>query len=283
MKKILLSVMALSALLTALISCGVEEDFREAVQADSDTFRAYFAKRFSQVAFADYKNGIYAIDSDSRDQWLEIEEFPPYELNIDNGKALFETPFSNGKGYPGCFANGGIGIRQNYPYFDTEIGEVITLELALNRCREANGEPALGYKNGDLVDISAYMAFTSRDNLFAIEVPNRDAYDAYLKGQKLFYSKHGQLNMACADCHMRATGQKLRADIPGPALGQTTGFPVYRSKWGSLGSLHYRYEGCMRDIRAKPFALQSTEFRNLEYFQSIMGNGLAVNGPSARK
>jgi sulfur-oxidizing protein SoxA len=39
----------------------------------------------------------------------------------------------------------------------------------------------------------------------------------------------------------------------------------------------------VRDVRAKPFALQSKEFRNLEYFLGYMGNGLDVNGPGARK
>ena len=55
------------------------------------------------------------------------------------------TPFKNGKTYGDCFRNKGIGIRQNYPYFDTKSGEVITLELALNQCREANGEKPLDY------------------------------------------------------------------------------------------------------------------------------------------
>ncbi len=283
MKKILLSGMAFTILSTALVGCGAKENFQQLVQTDTEQFRAFFAKRFTGVEFADYSNGVYAIDPDSREQWLEIEEFPPYEFNIDRGKELFETPFVNGKTYGECFPNGGIGIRQNYPQFDAEAKEVVTLELAINRCRTANGEPELNYKSGGLVDISAYMAFTSRDKPFAIGVPNEDAYKAYLAGQKLFYSKHGQLNLACADCHMRASGQRLRADIPGPALGQATGFPVYRSKWEGMGSLHYRYAGCMRDIRAKPFALQSEQFRNLEYFQTIMGNGLTVNGPSARK
>ena len=44
-----------------------------------------------------------------------------------------------------------------------------------------------------------------------------------------------------------------------------------------------RFAGCVRDVRAKPFELQSTEFRNLEYFLSYMSNGLEFNGPGARK
>ena len=47
-----------------------------------------------------------------------MEDFPPYEFAVDEGEALFATPFANGKSYADCFANGGDGIRQNYPYFD---------------------------------------------------------------------------------------------------------------------------------------------------------------------
>ena len=44
---------------------------------------------------------------------------------------MFAKPFKNGKSYADCFPNGGIGIRQNYPYFDEKEGKVVTLELAL--------------------------------------------------------------------------------------------------------------------------------------------------------
>ena len=89
----------------------------------------------------------------------------PYELNISKGEELFNTPFANGKSYADCFENGGIGIRQNYPYFDADRGEIITLELAINECRVENGEKALSYKRGPIADISAYMAYTSRGNI----------------------------------------------------------------------------------------------------------------------
>ena len=80
-------------------------------------------------------NGVYSIDLSSREQWESIEDFPPYEINIEQGEELFNTPFKNGNNYASCFENEGIGIRQNYPYFDEDRGEVVTLELAINECR----------------------------------------------------------------------------------------------------------------------------------------------------
>ena len=113
---------------------------------DLKDFKKYYMDRFPNTPFDDFINGVYSIDAASRAQWEEIEEFPPYELNISKGEALFNKPFANGKTYASCFENGGMGIRQNYPYFDTDRGEVITLELAINECRDANGEKRLKWK-----------------------------------------------------------------------------------------------------------------------------------------
>jgi sulfur-oxidizing protein SoxA len=253
-------------------------------QQDLKEFQSYYMERFPDTPFQDFANGVYSIDAASREQWEDIEEFAPYELNISNGEELFGKPFANGKTYASCFDNDGIGIRQNYPFFDTDRGEVITLELAINECRTANAEKPLKWKKGAIANISAYMASTSRGNVFDIQIPDDPrALAAYERGKKHFYTKRGQLNMACADCHKFYAGNMVRADLLSPALGHLTHFPVYRSKWGGLGTAHRRYGGCNKQVRAKPFPAQSEEYRALEYFHTYMSNGLAVNGPGARK
>uniref|UniRef100_Q3APA2 SoxAX cytochrome complex subunit A n=1 Tax=Chlorobium chlorochromatii (strain CaD3) TaxID=340177 RepID=Q3APA2_CHLCH len=257
-------------------------DYQAKVNADVKEFQNYFAKQFPDVKFADYANGVYAIDEDARQQWLEIEEFPPYIPAIEEGKALFNKPFANGKSLGSCFPDGGA-VRHNYPFYDEQRGKVVTLELAINECRIANGEKALDYKGGDMAKISAYMAFISRGKPIDVKVPSEGAYKAYLKGKEFFYAKHGKLNMSCAGCHMQYAGQRLRSEILSPALGHTTHFPVFRSKWGEIGTLHKRYGGCTNDTGSKASAMQSEEFRNLEFFETIMSNGLQFNGPASRK
>lgn len=254
-------------------------------EADRIALQNFYKKRFPEADLADYVNGIYAIDADSRDQWNELEEFPPYEFDVEAGETLFNTPFANGQSYADCFENGGIGIRQNYPYWNKEQGTVKTLEMEINECREKNGEKPLKWGKGPLAQISAYMAWTSRDNIVDIKIPEDDkrALAAYLEGKKFFYTKRGQLNLSCANCHMQGSNIRIRADLPGPALGHTTHFPVFRSKWGELGTLHRRYKGCHQDSRSKPLEMQSEAYRNLEYFQTYLSNGLVVNGPGARK
>ena len=198
---------------------------------DRAAFQKYFQQRFPSVEADAYVNGVYALDEASYQQWLQIEEFAPYELAIEEGKTLFETPFANGKTYADCFPNGGIGVRQNYPYFDTERGEVVTLELAINECRVKNGEEPLSYKKGAIASISAYMAYTSRGQKIDVKIPDDPrATAAYESGKEYYYSKRGQLNFSCADCHVTNAGMQIRADKLSPALGHPSHFPVYRSR-----------------------------------------------------
>jgi L-cysteine S-thiosulfotransferase len=274
---------AVTAMLTA--SLALASVSAQAAPADDlKAYRAFFEQRFPEVPFADYVNGVYAVDKASREEWKTIEEFPPYELALEQGEELFKAPFKNGKSYADCFENGGIGIRQNFPYFDAKMGQVKTLELEINECRVRNGEKPYRWKKGKLAAVSAYMAHTSRGEIFDIKIPDDPrALAAYEDGKRFYYSKRGQLNFSCANCHVGGAAMKVRADKLSPGLGQVTHFPVYRSKWGALGTLHRRYGGCNQQVRAKAFKAQSAEYRNLEYFHTYMSNGLAVNGPGTRK
>ena len=245
----------------------------------------YYQSRFPNVELQEFANGLYAFDETAREQWIEMEDFPPYEIAIEDGEEFFGTPFANGQSYADCFENGGIGIRQNYPYFDKNAGEVITLELAINQCRAANDEVILPYLDGELAAIAAYMSFTSRGNATAVSVPDDDpqALAAYDSGKQFYYSRRGQLNFACSSCHMQSAGLSLRADTLSTAVGQTTHWPVYRAKWGDIGTLHKRFQECNSQVRAEPLAAQSNTYRNLEYFLTYMSNGLELNGPALRR
>ena len=252
-------------------------------QADQKAFQAFFTARFPDVKWADFGNGPYAMDAGMRKQWEEIMQLPPYEFAVDEGKDEFEKPFANGKHYGDCFANGGIGVRQNFPYFDTATGEVVTLDLAINRCRTANGEKPLPYQTGMMASITAYMAETSRGKPFDIKIPDDPrARAAYEAGKQFFYTRRGQLNFSCASCHVTSSGQRMRGDVLAPALGVLAAFPIYRSDWGSMGTIDRRFVTCSSQMRSVPLPPQDPAYRNVEYFLSYMNNGILITGPGTR-
>jgi sulfur-oxidizing protein SoxA len=252
-------------------------------EADRKAFVKYFTDRFPKVPLKDFVNGPYSMDAGLRKQWIAKEEFPPYEFAVEKGKQMFNTPFKNGKTYGDCFPNKGIGIRQNYPMFDSKSGQVITLDVALNQCREANGEKPYDYKKGDMAALTAYMAYTSRGKPFNIRIPNDPrALAAYENGKEYFYTRRGQLNFSCASCHVQSAGNHIRTEVLAPALGITNALPLYRSAWGGMGTTSRRFTSCNSQVRAVPFKAEDKDYRDVEYFLSYMANGLPISGPGAR-
>lgn len=273
-----------------LLLSGMSSAYADAA-ADVKRFQGYYLNKFKDtkiddkpITLQDFADGVYAIDSTSRETWTEIEEMPPYEIHIDDGKAMWDKKFANGKGYASCFADG-PAMMHKYPHWDKDKSMVMTLPLALNNCLKANGEKPMKYKKGPINNILAYIAFESRGNKINVEVPSDDAkaVAAYNKGKQFWLSRRGQLNMSCAACHAKNPGLKVRGDLLSPALGHVSHFPVYRAKWGTVGTLHRRFSGCNKQVRAKPFKAQGEEYRNLEYFLTAMSNGIELNGPSSRK
>ncbi|MBR0875752.1 sulfur-oxidizing protein SoxA [Bradyrhizobium japonicum] len=251
--------------------------------ADAKAFQNFFFQKFPTVKHEDFVNGPYSMNEDMKRQWQEKEEFPPYEFALDAGKEMFATPFKNGKTYADCFPNGGIGIRQNYPYFDTGEGKVVTLELALNRCREANGEAPYSYVKDEMASLTAYMAFTSRGKPMDIKIPDDPrALAAYENGKRYFYTRRGQMNFSCASCHVQSPGERIRAEILAPALGILNAMPIYRSEWSGMGTTSRRFVTCNSQTRAVPLEPQADEYRDVEYFLSYVANGLPISGPGAR-
>jgi sulfur-oxidizing protein SoxA len=252
-------------------------------KADFKAFRKYFTERFPKVPLNDFVNGPYSMDAGLRKQWLAKEEFPPYEFAVEKGKQMFATPFKNGKTYGDCFANKGIGVRQNYPMFDAKSGKVITLEVAVNECREANGEKPYDYKKADMAAITAYMAFTSRGKPMDIKIPDDPrALAAYKKGEEFFYTRRGQLNFSCASCHVQGAGNHIRTEVLAPALGIMNALPIYRSAWGGMGTTSRRITSCNSQVRATPLKPNDELYSDLEYYLSYMANGLPISGPGAR-
>lgn len=283
MRKTIIAVSALCAI-AASTAMATKMAADTTPEEDLKVYRDYFAERFPSVEVQEYANGVYAIDEVQRANWEAIEEFPPYEPMIDDGEAMWNKAFANGKTYADCF-DGGPGIKGKYPYWDKERKEVITLPMAINECREANGEEPLKYKKGKIASLLAYIAYNSRGQVTNVEVPadDADALKAYNDGKSFYFSRRGQLNFSCAQCHFESAGLLVRSDKLSPALGHTTHWPVYRSKWGELGTLHRRFTGCNKQVRAKPFKAHGEEYRNLEYFLTHMSNGIELNGPGARK
>ncbi len=251
-------------------------------EQDRKQLLEYYKNKFPGIKFNDYVYGALNYNADALSQYFSIMEFPPYDSELDKGKKMWETPFKNGKKYADCFPNGGKNMAGNYPYFDENIGKVVTYEMAINSCRRANGEDEIDYKNINMGVLTAYSRSLSDGMKMNIRVEGAKANAAYERGKAFFYQRRGQLNFACATCHVQQVGNILRTEYLSPALGQAVHWPEYRG--GDVATtLQVRYSQCIKNVRAKPLLEGGQDYNELEYFHSYISNGLPMQTPVFRK
>ncbi|WP_339853760.1 sulfur oxidation c-type cytochrome SoxA [Roseovarius nubinhibens] len=172
------------------------------------------------------------------------------------------------------------GVRAVYPKYNEEAGEVRTLEMQVNDCRvNQMGAEELKYTSVPMQSMVALISSVSRGMPVNVAIDG-PAQETWEKGKEIYYTRFGQLELACANCHEDNYGNMIRADHL--SQGQINGFPVYRLKNTKLNAAHDRFKGCIRDTRAETFAPGSPEFVALELYVASRGNGLSVEGPSVR-
>lgn len=193
-----------------------------------------------------------------------------------------EADGSEGKSCASCHGEPEdmAGVRPVYPKWNEAAGEVRSLEMQINDCRTTRmGAEKWKYTGGDMVNMTALISSVSRGlpvNV-AIDGPAQATWE---KGKEMYYTRYGQLDLSCANCHEQNNGRMIRADHL--SQGQINGFPTYRLKNTKLNAAHSRFKGCIRDTRAETFKPGSPEFVALELYVASRGNGLGVEGPSVR-
>jgi sulfur-oxidizing protein SoxA len=272
----------LGSLLFALAGC-IAAPASASPEQDRAAFIELYSNKFPGVPLENYVNGALMLSDDAKSQFDSIMEFAPFQGDIDRGRDLWKKPFGNGKRFATCFANGGRNVAGNYPYYDSASGKVITFEMEINRCLRDNAEAEYRFNDKATMGIITAYARTLSDGMHVnVRVEGENALAKYEQGKKLYFTRIGQYNFACASCHMANAGKILRTEILSPTLGQTTHWPVFRGG-DNLNTLHMRYRRCMEQMRASPFPAGSEELNNLEYFQSYLSNGLPMRASVYRK
>lgn len=252
-------------------------------EADRRGLTRWFAERFPHARPDDYVLGAFMFHPDARRHYEDIMAFPPFEVDIDRGRKLWETPLADGRTYADCLPAGGVLIAGNYPLYDEGEKRLVTFEMLLNRCRVASGERPYRHDDMSTLGILTAYARTLSDGMpMNIVAKSPGAIARYEAGRALFYRRVGQMNFSCANCHVDNAGKVMRMETISPVIGQATHFPVFRGG-DTLYTLHARFTRCMEQVRAQPFTMGSDEFNDLEFFHSYLSNGLPLKASVYRR
>lgn len=231
----------------------------------------------------DVKSGKAFVSRETQIQQDDLSVNPGM-LWVEEGERLWAAPA--GSAAKSCASCHGLpatqaGVATRYPAFDMRLQRLLNLEMRIQNCRaEHQGAPPPAYESRELLALTALVAHQSRGLPVGVDVDG-PAREFFLRGQKLFAERQGQLDLSCAQCHVDNWGKRLRTETI--SQGYANGFPAYRLEWQTLGSSHRRLRACFLGVRAEPFAPGSREFIEIELYLAWRAQGLPIETPAVRR
>lgn len=204
--------------------------------------------------------------------WVDIGEEKWSEVEGKAGKACASCHSKAEKSMK--------GISVSYPKFSPEDNKLRALQDQVNYCRvkRMQAKP-WKWEKDEMLGMTAFIKSKSRGMPINPKIDG-SAKPFFEAGKKFYNQRRGMLDMACKNCHVDYPGVMIRANKL--SQGMPNGFPTYRLKWQKVGSLHRRFKGCNKQVRATPYKQGSDEYTNLELFLMWRARGLPVETPSVR-
>ncbi len=228
------------------------------------------------------KNGSAFESADVRA--LQSDDFAnPMALWVERGRELWSRPH-DGRSCAGCHGDASAsmkGVAARYPRYDAGAGEVIDLSRRINGCIVGGlGAKKLDVESDDLLGLEAYIALQSRGMPMEVSIEG-PAHATWEKGRDLYFTRVGQLNLACTHCHDASWGKTLLAETI--SQGHPTGWPAYRLEWQRPGSLQRRLRACFNGVRAAMPPFGSPDLVALELYLAWRAKGLPMEAPGVRR
>jgi sulfur-oxidizing protein SoxA len=216
---------------------------------------------------------------------LQEDDFAnPGMLWVERGAKMWRDPAGSGKACAGCHddaAKSMKGVAARYPRFDPGADRVVDLEDRINLCRQKNQQMTpLARESDELLALTAYVASQSRGMPLAVTIDAKSRA-AFERGRAQYFTRIGQMNLACTHCHDRNWGRKLAAETV--SQGHGNAYPGYRLEWQSLGSLERRIRACYYGVRAEMPPNGADILLDLELYLGWRASGLPVESPGVRR
>lgn len=224
MKKTMLSTVAVLAALTFAAPVVADEDAELVINGDIEIVTKTDAPAHLDGALGEVLSG-WRFRSDDT-QAMQMDDFDnPGMLGAEEGLALFEASWgSEGKACADCHdgPESLSEVRATYPKWNESAGEVRTIQMQVNDCLTTRmGADAEKYDSGKMLNLEAMLAVAARGTPVNVTIDG-PASEMWEKGKEIYYTRYGQLELSCANCHEDNYGNLIRADHL--SQGRLTGF-----------------------------------------------------------
>ncbi len=229
------------------------------------------------------KSGYEFIKPDTRA--MQDDDFEnPGMLAVEQGMELFNIQQAGAeKACSDCHGADGekldtAGIAR-YPVYDGEAKEIVSLQKRIRNCRDNIGSTPLPANHTELIALETFVRNRAFGEAVNVQTDGEVA-ELLERGEKLYQTRYGLIDMSCAHCHTLYPGQMIRGQKI--SQGQGNGFPAYRLDTGEMANLDQRIQQCLTLMRAEPFDAESEEIRLMGLYIMSRSNGLAIETPAVR-
>jgi sulfur-oxidizing protein SoxA len=208
----------------------------------------------------------------------------PGMLAVEHGQELFnEKQPGASKSCADCHGENGLKLDKKslarYPLVNEKKDGIVTLQQTISVCRNNSGSEALPPNHSDLIALETFVRNRAFGEAVNVQT-NGAAAELLKKGEKIYQTRYGLIDMSCAHCHSTYPGQMIRGQKI--SQGQSNGFPAYRLDIGEMTNLHQRIQQCLTSMRAEPFDADSEEIKLLGFYLMSRSNGLKIETPAVR-
>lgn len=189
------------------------------------------------------------------------------------------------------------GVFVELPRYFADTGKVQDLESRLVSCMERiQGFNAAEVVNtpwgkGEKANLDALATWIAGQSKgLAVKVPQDHPMEReyYEVGRRIFFTRGGTHDFACATCHGQ-DGKRIRLqDLPNLTKnpGESSGFPAwpaYRVSTGDMWTMQHRLNDCFRQQRFPEPTYGSDAITALSVYLGVNANGAKSTAPSMKR
>lgn len=215
----------------------------------------------------------------------------PAALLAERGETLWNKV---GPKQQSCVSCHGANVEQAmkgkataYPQYIVKYQRVVSIEDLLAVHAEETTGVRLPVESDDNLQLATLIKMQSNGLPISIDLSNDKNRAAWERGRGTFYSRIGQRNHSCADCHAPeyAKDKWLGGRFIGRAdasLGLTATYPAWRTSFGQIWGLRRRFQWCMLPHGANNLAADAVEYADMELYLAAFANGKKLNVPGLK-
>lgn len=208
----------------------------------------------------------------------------PGLLTVERGEALFNQKHEKSQqSCADCHGEAGEKLNKKaiarYPVYDSKNNEVVTLQERISSCRSNITDQSLVTNHPELIALETFVRNRAIGEIVNVQTDG-PVLEFVKKGEELYNTRYGLIDMSCYHCHDLYPGQMIRGQKI--SQGQGNGFPAYRLDTGEIANLHQRIQQCLNLLRAEPFSSDSQEIKLMGLYIMSRSNGLIIETPAVR-